>query len=360
MFSLTPESYQQIKTVTELQAVSSNEDQVREYMRQEMVDYVDFIEEDGLGGIFGVIEAEDPNAPTVMLAAHMDEIGFMVKNITKDGFLQVVALGGWNPHVVSAQRFTLQMRDGETPVISSSIPPHLLKGKEAKDVDLEKLLFDAGFESKEEAIAFGVRPGDTIVPDVDMIETANVNRFITKAYDNRYGVALVLEVVKEIKDKKLPFHLVIGANSQEEVGLRGAKASTNSFEPDVFFAVDCSPAGDAPKTEDSMGEIGKGFLLRIQDPGMITRKGMRYFIEDLAEANEIPYQPFFSKGGTDAVAAHTSNGGIATAVIGVAARYIHTHQTLFDGRDFEAAKAIVLKIIETLDEEQIKSIYAGY
>ena len=160
-----------IKTLTELQSTSGHERNVREFMRKEMEPLVDRIEQDGLGGIFGVREHQDTNAPKIMIAAHMDEVGFMVTNITSTGLLKVSPLGGWNPYVVSAQRFTLQTRKGDYPVISSSIPPHLLRaaGGQQAAVKVTDILFDAGFTSKDEAEEYGVRPGDTIVPCVETI-----------------------------------------------------------------------------------------------------------------------------------------------------------------------------------------------
>ena len=171
-----------IKELTELQGTSGNERNIRNYMRERMAPLVDRIETDGLGGIFGIREHEDETAPRIMVAAHMDEVGFMVSGITERGLFRVVPLGGWNAYVVSAQRYTLQTSKGDIPVISSSVPPHLLRGEgEGKKVKVTDILFDAGFDTKEEAMAFGVRPGDTIVPQVETIWTANKKKIISKA-----------------------------------------------------------------------------------------------------------------------------------------------------------------------------------
>lgn len=349
-------TFQLIKKVTELQATSGSEHQMREFMRKEMEPLVDDIQQDGLGGIFGIRQNTSPEAPKVMIAAHMDEVGFMVASITKKGLLKVVPLGGWSPFVVSAQRFTLQTRKGDYPCVSSSIPPHLLKGKEAKEPKVEDILFDAGFDSKEEAEEYGVRPGDTLVPDVQTVKMANNKKILSKAWDNRFGVAAVLETLKEVQGEKLPNTLIAGANVQEEVGLRGAKGAVHKFNPDIFFAVDCSPANDLNGDPSAFGRLGEGFLLRVQDPGMITLRGMREFLLDTAETHDIPYQYFISKGGTDAGAAHVSNDGIPSGVIGVPARYIHTHQTVFHIEDYEAAKEMVLQVARTLDQSTLDTI----
>lgn len=144
-----------IKKTTQLQGTSGFEHNIRTFMREEMSPFVDELDYDGLGGVFGVKHSENKEAPKLMVAAHMDEVGFMVSSITKNGLMKVLPLGGWNPYVVSSQRFTLQTKMGNYPVVSSSVPPHLLKNKESKKLSIEDILFDGGFESKDEAEALG-------------------------------------------------------------------------------------------------------------------------------------------------------------------------------------------------------------
>ncbi len=350
-------TFQLIKELTEIQGTSGNESNIRNYMREKLTPLVDRVETDGLGGIFGIRDNDDKDAPRIMVAAHMDEVGFMVAQITDNGMFKVVPLGGWNPYVVSAQRFTLQTKDQDIPVISSSIPPHLLRGAENKgEVKVDEILFDAGFDSKEEAMEFGVRPGDAIVPQVETIWTANKKKIIAKAWDNRYGNTVIVEALEALKDEKLPNTLIAGSNVQEEVGLRGTKGAVHKFNPDLFFAVDCSPANDLQTKKGTFGHLGEGFLLRIQDPGMITLRGMREFLLDTAETHNIPYQYFVSKGGTDAGAAHQMNSGVPSGVIGVAARYIHTHQSMFHIDDYAAAKEMVIQVAKTLDKSTYETI----
>lgn len=353
---MNEETFQMIKRTTELQGISGFEHNVRDFMRDEMNGLVDRIETDGLGGLFGVKESQTPDAPKLMLAAHMDEVGFMVSSITSKGLIKVLPIGGWNPYVVSSQRFTIQTKKGEYPLVSSSIPPHLLKDKKNTSISIDSILFDGGFESKEEAEEYGVRPGDPIVPVVETIQMANKKTFAGKAWDNRYGVTLVLELLKQLKEEQLPSTLIAGANVQEEVGLRGTKGSVRKFQPDAFLAVDCSPANDLNGDKEAFGRLGDGFLLRIQDPGMILSREMKDYLIDTAETNKIPYQYFVSKGGTDAVAAHTLNEGIPSAVIGVPARYIHTHQSLFRIDDYEAAREMVYQIVKTFDRSVLETL----
>lgn len=358
---MTLQGFDLIKHLTELQGISGNEGQVRRFLQEELTPLVDKIEVSGIGNLYGIKYAKDPEAPRLMLAAHMDEVGFMIRQITSNGLLTVTPIGGWNPYSISAQRYTLQTRKGDYVCISSSVAPHLLRGKDgaAKSVAPEDILFDAGFTSREEALEYGVRPGDSIVPMTETVWTANKQALIGKAWDNRYGCAVMLEAMRAVKDKELAATIIAGANAQEEVGLRGAKGAVHRYQPDAFIAVDCSPADDTDGNKDKFGQLGGGFLLRVQDPGHITHRGMREFLLDTAETHKIPYQYFFSKGGTDAGAAHVSNDGVPSAVIGVCARYIHGHQTLFRMDDYEAAKEMVIKVLETFDKSTLATIRAN-
>ena len=352
------ELFDKIKAVTELDGIAGHEHNVRNYMRKRMTPLVDSIETDGLGGIFGSKKHADANAPRIMVAAHMDEVGFMVSSIQADGTFRVVGIGGWNPLVVSSQRFTLYTRTGQAiPVISGSVPPHFLRGKDggASLPSVSDIIFDGGFRDKAEAEQFGIAPGDIIVPKSEAILTANQKNVISKAWDNRYGVLMVLELLEQLKDTPLDNTLIAGANVQEEVGLRGAHVSTTKFDPELFFAVDCSPAGDV---YGDQGHIGDGTLIRFYDPGHILLKDMRDFLLTTAEEAGIKYQYYTGKGGTDAGAAHLQNSGVPSTTIGVCARYIHSHQTLYAMDDFLEAQAFLQALLKKLDRSTVDLLKA--
>jgi len=325
--------FSKIKEVTELSAISGHEAPVRAYLREKITPHVDEVVTDGLGGIFGVKHSEAVNAPRVLVASHMDEVGFMVSEIKADGTFRVVSIGGWNPMVVSSQRFKLFTRQGrEIPVISGSVPPHLTRGTGGPTVPaISDIVFDGGFADKAEAESFGIRPGDTIVPDSSAILTANEN----------------------LSGQKLGNELYLGANVQEEVGLRGAHTSTTKFDPEVFLAVDCSPAGDV---YGDQGKIGDGTLIRFYDPGHLLLPGMKDFLLTTAEEAGIKYQYYCGKGGTDAGAAHLKNGGVPSTTIGVCARYIHSHQTLYAMDDFLEAQAFLQALVKKLDRSTVDLI----
>lgn len=348
--------FNKIKEVTELDGIAGYEHNVRDFLRQKMTPLVDRVETDGLGGIFGIKESQAENAPRILVAAHMDEVGFMVSHINDNGSLSVVEIGGWNPLVVSSQRFTLYTREGKAiPVISGSVPPHFLRHTSGGPSlpKIEDITFDAGFTDKAEALSYGLTPGDIIVPQSETILTANQKNIISKAWDNRYGVLMVTELLEAVKDQVLKNTLIAGANVQEEVGLRGAHVSTTKFDPELFFAVDCSPAGDI---SGNQGAIGGGTLLRFYDPGHIMLKDMRDFLLTTAEEAGVKFQYYCAKGGTDAGAAHLKNQGVPSTTIGVCARYIHSHQSLYAMDDFLEAQAFLQAIVKKLDRSTVDLI----
>lgn len=347
-----------VKKYTEVQGTSGFEHQVRKLFKQDLTPLVDEVRQDGLGGIFGIKHHQDIDVPRVMFAAHMDEVGFVVTNITPMGLFNVAPVGGWNPYVVSSQRFTLFTRHDKMPVVSSSVSPHLLRGNSNVNSTprIEDILFDAGFSSAQEAQQFGVRPGDFIVPEVETVITMNQKRVISKAWDNRFGVVTVLDTLTALKNTKTPNTLIMGADVQEEVGLRGAHGAVNMLKPDLFFAIDSSAADDINGTVNHQGKLDAGTLLRVYDPGVVMPLRLKEFVLDIAESNNIPFQYFVSKGGTDASAAQLQLNGVPSVALGVASRYIHTHQTMWSIKDFEAAKELVKQLALNLDRSNVDTI----
>src|SRR5690625_3815118 len=342
------------KTLTELQGTSGNEHLVRDFMKQELEKYSGEIIQDNLGGIFGVKEG---NGPKVMVAGHMDEVGFMVTQITDNGMIRFQALGGWWNQVMLAQRVQVMTKNGPIIGVIGSIPPHLLTEEQRKKpMEIKNMLIDIGADNRDNAIEIGVTPGDTIVPICPFTPMANDKKILAKAWDNRYGCGLAIELLKELKNETLPNQLYSGATVQEEVGLRGAGTAAHMIQPDIFYALDASPANDMSGDKAEFGQLGKGALLRIFDRSMITHRGMREFVLDTAETHDIPYQYFVSQGGTDAGRVHLANDGVPSAVIGIASRYIHTAASIIHVDDYAAAKDLLTKLVRTTDHNTVEQI----
>lgn len=342
------------KTLTELQGAPGNEHPVRKFMKQELEKYSDEMIQDNLGGVFGVRKGEGPR---VMVAGHMDEVGFMVTKITKNGMLRFQTLGGWWSQVLLAQRVQVMTDNGPVIGVIGSIPPHNLTPEQRKKpMELSNMLIDIGADDKEDAERIGVIPGQAILPICPFTPMANDKKILAKAWDNRYGCGLSIELLKELKDETLSNELYSGATVQEEVGLRGAQVAANMIKPDIFYALDASPANDMSGDENEFGQLGKGALLRIFDRSMITHHGMREFILDTAESNDIPYQYFISQGGTDAGRVHLSNDGVPSAVVGICSRYIHTAASMIHVDDYQAAKELIVKLVKSTDKSTLDTI----
>ncbi|XXM71745.1 M42 family metallopeptidase [Lysinibacillus sphaericus] len=344
------------KTLTELPGAPGNEHAVRQFMKEQLASYSDEVVQDRLGGVFGVKRGRADD-PVVMVAGHMDEVGFMVTSITDNGMLRFQTLGGWWSQVLLAQRVQIITDNGPVTGVIGSIPPHLLgEEQRRKPMEIKNMLIDIGADDKENALEIGIKPGQQIVPICPFTPMANEKKILAKAWDNRYGCGLSIELLKELQGTELSNTLYSGATVQEEVGLRGAQTAANMIKPDIFFALDASPANDMSGDKNEFGQLGKGALLRILDRSMVTHKGIREFVLDTAESNAIPYQYFVSQGGTDAGRVHISNEGVPSAVVGICSRYIHTHASMIHVDDYAAAKELIVRLVKQCDRSTIDTI----
>lgn len=351
---MNAETLEMFKTLTELPGAPGNEHQVRRYMKEQLEKYSDEIIQDRLGGVFGVRKGKGPK---VMVAGHMDEVGFMVTQITKNGMIRFQTLGGWWNQVLLAQRVQIITDNGAVDGVIGSIPPHNLTPEQRKKpMEIKNMLIDIGADDEDDAKRIGIKPGQAIVPVCPFTPMANEKKILAKAWDNRYGCGLSIELLKELQGVELNHELYSGATVQEEVGLRGAQAAANMINPDIFFALDASPANDMSGDDNEFGHLGKGALVRIFDRSMITHRGMREFVLDTAETHDIPYQYFISQGGTDAGRVHMSNEGVPSAVIGICSRYIHTSSSIIHVDDYAAAKALLVELVKSVDQSMIDTI----
>lgn len=348
---------QLFQMLTEMPAAPGFEKKMRRFVRGEIEKVTSEIVQDRLGSIFGVLRG-DPAGPRIMVAGHMDEVGFMVKSITDNGMLKIQPLGGWWNQVLLAQRMEVMTESGEMlPGVIGSTPPHLLSETQRNQpANIEHMFVDIGADSREHVESLGVRPGMPIVPVCPYTPLANPRKVMAKAWDNRYGVGLAIELLQACKQDLPPNILYAGATVQEEVGLRGAETAANLVKPDLFFALDASPANDASGDRNAFGQLGKGALLRIYDRSMITHQGMVEFILDTAKTHSIPYQYFMSNGGTDAGKVHLNGIGVPSAVIGVCARYIHTSASIMHMDDYDAAKELLIKLVQSADRSTYEQI----
>ena len=352
------ETLTMMRELTDAPGVSGSEEAVRRVMRRYLEPLGEVLT-DNLGSIAGrKVGVED--GPKIVLAGHMDEIGFMVTRITDEGYLKFQTLGGWWEQVMLAQRVEVYTREGPIVGLIGSKPPHILSADERKKVYEKKEMFiDIGASSRDEARSWGIRPGDPIVPVCPFTVMRNPKLLMAKAWDNRFGCALAIEVLRRLKGEKHPNMVYAVGNVQEEVGLRGATTTTNLIAPDIGFALDTGIAGDTPGVgpDDAIGRLGEGPVILIYDGSMIPHTGLRDLVSDVAEAEGIPLQ--FDRipgGGTDAGKIHVFGAGVPSLVVGVPVRYIHTHAAILHRDDFDNAARLLVAVVKRLDAEMVQQL----
>lgn len=340
------------ETLMTLPGTPGDESEIKKYVRSVIECFPQYdIVEDHLGSIFAYKKGTSPYK--VMVAGHMDEVGFMIVGITKQGMLHIQPVGGIDPTIVSAQTYDIHTHKGLIKGYIGAIPPHL---KLDQQLQFEKILVDIGASSKEEAIELGIQLGDRMTFEPKFLKLTN-HRYLAKSVDNRYGVGLALYMIEALKDETLDYDLYIGATVQEEVGLRGAETSINMIQPDVFIALDASPMNDMNEPADN--GLNQGFLLRMFDPRNTMPEYLKQNIASLAKKHHIPYQYYISKGGTDAAKALDMHEGIVATTIGLPSRYIHSPAAVFDTRDLEACHQMTLTLLNNLNQNKIKKLKKG-
>jgi len=347
-----------LRVLTEAPGVPGDEGRVRAIMERELQG-VAGIERDRLGSFIARKEGGAP-APRVMLAAHMDEVGFMVTRITDEGFLRFQTLGGWWEQVMLAQRVRVITHKGELMGVIGAKPPHVLPpDKRKQPVEKSDMFIDIGVASKEEALEAGVRPGDPVVPVCSFETLANPKYVMAKALDNRAGCALVVEVLRRLQAEAHPNTVYGVATVQEEVGLRGAATSTYAVEPDIGIAVDTGIAGDTPgmRPEEAEAKLGKGPVLLLYDATLVPHVRLRDFVIETAKELDVPLQfDALGGGGTDAGRMHLFGRGVPSVALTVPVRYIHSHAGIVHMDDMEQAARLLVGIVQRLDAQRVAQI----
>jgi putative aminopeptidase FrvX len=348
---------QLLAELTDANGVSGFEDEVAELMAKNAT-AADEITYDKLGSVI-CRKTGTADSPRIMIAGHLDEIGFMVTLITDEGYVKFIPLGGWWGHVALAQRVIIKTSKGDILGVVGSKPPHILKEDERKKVlDIDDMFIDVGVTPKTDIKKLGIRVGDPIVPVAQFTRMHDPKVYLNKAFDNRIGVAAAVAVINALKGSKHP-NTVYGVGTvQEEVGLRGAGTAAYQVDPDVAFVADVSLAIDGPGAEKAnKARLGTGPSINVLDGSMIPNRRLRDLIIDVAEKEDIPYHlSAMPRGGTDGGRIHISRSGVPCIYIGIATRYIHSHTSIMHRDDFDNMVNLLVAIIKKLDAKTVKSL----
>ncbi len=329
--------------------ISGFETEIEKIIKRELKDVADTIETDKMGNVICTKKGEE-NAPTVMLASHMDEIGLMVKFIDDNGYIKFATIGGINDQMLMNQTVTIHSKSGQHIGVIGSKPPHVTKPEERnKVIKYDDMFIDIGAKDKEEAEKM-VAVGDPITFNALFEEFPN-NTIMGKALDNRIGCYVMMEVLKRVNTRATVYGV---GTVQEEVGLKGARVSSYKLNPDYAFALDTTLSGDHPgiKLEEAPCKMGEGpavVLIDASGRGIMTPKVIRDMLIEAGEKGNIDYQLEVSDGGTtDGTAIHLTREGIPTGVVSVPTRYIHTPVSVASMDDVEKTIQLLVTAIDNL------------
>jgi putative aminopeptidase FrvX len=333
-----------LRRLIETPGVSGREEKQRKIAREELGSLTDEVRTDALGSVIGTKRGS--GEARVMIAAHTDEIGYLVKYVDEKGFLRLQTLGGHDPANMVSQRVHVTTSEGETlrgALQPARKPPHLSRGEEQKPPKAEEFYVDLGMDT--ETLKEKVRIGDFVVMDRTLEKVGD--NFIGKAMDNRIGVFVMYEALRAMGDHTAT--ILATATSQEEVGLRGAAASGSALEPTVVVALDVTLAMDVPGggNENTITELSKGVAIKIMDGHSISNPKLVDHLRNIAEREGIPHQmEILPAGGTDAGGVQRLHGGIPAVTLSVPCRYVHTPNEMVSATDVEGAITLLARYLE--------------
>lgn len=333
--------------------IASRESTIRSIVEETLSPLCEDIRADSLGNVIarrGHCSGPSEKTPTIMLAAHMDEIGFMVSHVdTEKGVLRVNPVGGFDPRTLVAQRVTVHTESGPLRGVMGTKPVHLMtEAEKSRKPDIKRVYIDLGLPGEE--ITKLVDIGDMVTLERDLVD---VGECLTgKALDNRAGVYVMLETMMALGDDSLPVDVVAVATVQEEVGVRGAQTSAFGVAPDLAVALDVTVASDVPeaKTHEYVSSLGKGVAIKLMDGSAICDRDMVRALRNIAEELDIPHQlEILPRGGTDAGPIQRSRAGVRTAALSIPTRYLHSTVEMAHKKDIESTIRLLTEFIKRAD-----------
>jgi putative aminopeptidase FrvX len=339
-----------LRELSDAPGPSGFEEAVRKIMVREMRPLADELRYDGLGS---VIARQGSSGPRIMLDAHMDELGGMVRRVTGDGFLSMQMLGGWLDQAIAGQRWVILGSKGPVRAVTGIRDVHLAPADErTRLIPRDAVFLDVGAKNAAEVVALGLSPGDPVVPDSPFEVLNGTDSYAGKAWDDRVGCAVLIEAMRRLKASRHPNQIFFVATVQEEIGLRGARASSAIVKPDVGVAIEGGVTGDAggARAEESQVRLGAGPGMFLYDSSALPNRRLVQLVKEVAAANGIPLQLDLVQGyGDDSAEMQTVGGGAPTVNLVVPARYTHAHNGIINRRDFDRTVDLVVALLQRLD-----------
>ncbi|TLS38533.1 M42 family metallopeptidase [Pseudalkalibacillus caeni] len=347
--------FKTIKELTQLAGPSGYEQPVTSYIKKRADSVADEITVDAIGNVVASLKGNRPG-PKLLLTAHMDEVGFIVKKVESNGLLRFEKLGGHDDRILLAQKVTVRSKSGERLGVIGTISAHYKKFDTADKIrDYRQLYIDVGAGSPEEVADLGIEIGDPVTwaTTVEHLGSEQTGKIVGKGFDDRAGCAVLLRLLEELQSKNFAGEIIALFAVQEEVGLRGAKVALANLEFDIAVALDTTAVSDTPEdVMDNSLKIGGGAGIKILDASLIAHPAIKDKLVELAKKEDIAYQfEIFTGIGTDAGAVTLANKGAPTGVLSIPSRNAHSPVEVIDLNDLEAVKKLLVSFVKSFNEE---------
>ena len=350
---------QLLKDLTDVPGPPGYEDPVRKLMVENMKPLADHVSYDGLGS---VIAQQGSTGPRIMLDAHMDELGGMVRRVRPDGFISMQMLGYWLDQALPDQRWVILGSKGPVPAVTDLWDAHIAPHDPAHTGGPREVYLDAGARTPAEVEALGISPGDPVAPVTDFQVLAN-NRYVAKAWDDRVGCAVMLEVMRRLQHTPHPNQVFYAATVQEEgsIEMRGAQTSARIINPDIGFSLEVGISNDVPGIGPEAGQevLGGGPGMMLYTFSELPNRKLVALVKQVAAEQHIPLQFDFVQGfGDDAGAIKLNNTGVPVTTVLVPTRSTHAHNGIIDRADFDRTVDLMVALIQGLDAASVARVKA--
>lgn len=346
-----------LKELSEVHAIGGYERFVSRIVRKHLEDIVDDISYDNSGSMICLKKGKN-DGPNIMLSAHMDEVGFMVRHIDKNGFIYLLPIGGWWGHVMPAQEMIVTTIDENefVGIIGCRAPHGMPESEKSKVIEPMDLYLDLGVSSKEDVLSLGIDIGDMVTPNTQFKVMNNPNYLMGKAWDDRICVAVCTEVMYNLFKLEHDANIYFVASTQEEVGIRGARTATHTIKPDLAIALDVTTSQDTPLDSGNMA-LGNGVVLSFLDSLTMAHKGVYKEIKSISNELKLDINyDFMTEGGTDACNIHKAMTGVPSMTLSLPTRYMHSSRLLIHRKDYYQTVQLLTEFCRTLNREKLDTI----
>jgi endoglucanase len=351
------DTIQLLQTLADAPGPSGFEEPVRKIMVERMKPLSDRLNYDGLGSVIAV---QGASGPRIMVDAHMDELGGIIRRVTADGYLTMQMLGGWLDQALVDQRWTIIGSKGPVRAVTGIRDVHIVPQEERGRVYPREWIFlDVGAKSAAEVAQMGLAPGDPVAPDAPFAVMNGTQNYLGKGWDDRVGCAVMVAAMQKLARAPHPNQIFWAATVQEEIGLRGAHTASDAIKPEIGIAIEGGVTRDSPKVgpEEAQEILGAGPAIFLYDSSALPNRKFVALVKQVAREKNIPLQTDVIQGyGDDSAEIQKSNGGVPTVNLVVPVRYTHAHNGIMNRGDFDHMVDLVVGLLQVLDAKTVTSL----